>query len=263
MKNVDFKKLFILIGIIAVIAAVILLITKLGGKNLTKEETKNVEDASINYYANLTEGYATPYGGIDILFQKDEVTFDKLETREIINTSIKYATDKGFDTSISENKINLLKTNNNYGKIEEYALYNGESIRKAIKELFGDVEYIDASSTNNYNYLYDYIYDRKSDVYLVKRNSVKSQVDKNQSLEYKHISTKAKDKKAIVTLAITYVYNDGKTSTYAKDPLGETIIAEEVKEFPEDKINEFDKYEITLSQTKDGKYVFESLKKVK
>ena len=45
---------------------------------------------------------------------------------------------------------------------------------------------------------------------------------------------------------------------------GENIIAENVSEFPTNKIDELKKYEFTLSKAKDGKsYIFESAKKVK
>lgn len=264
MKNVDFKKLFILLGIIAVIAIVIILIVNLSVKNkLTEEETKQIEDISINYYANLTEGYTTVYGGLDILYQRDEVTFDSLEEVEIINTAIKYASNNGLDTSVSDAKINALETTKKYGKISDYSIYNGESIRTAITALFGDIKYTDTSANNNYNFIYDYYYDNDSDVYLVKRNSVQSQTDTAQSIDYKVISTTAKDDKAIITFAIAYTYTSDETTIYAKDSEGETQVSENATEFPEDKIDEFDKYEITLTKNSDGKYVFESMKKVK
>lgn len=264
MKNVDFKKLFILLGIVAVIAVVIILIVNLSGKNkLTEEETKQIEDVSINYYANLTEGYTTVYGGLDILYQRDDVTFSSLEDVEIINTAIKYASNTGLDTSVSDAKLKALETTKKYGKISDYSVYNGESIRTAITALFGDVKYADVSANNNYNYIYDYYYDSSNDVYLVKRNDVQSQTDTAQSIDYQLISTTAKDDKAVVTFAIAYTYTSDSTTIYAKDPEGETIVSENASEFPEDKIDEFDKYEITLTKTSDGKYVFESMKKVK
>ena len=45
---------------------------------------------------------------------------------------------------------------------------------------------------------------------------------------------------------------------------GEKIVAEDCLEFPTNKIDEFSKYEFTLTKSKDGKdYIFESVKKVK
>ncbi|MGN1370850.1 MAG: hypothetical protein ACI4XM_01015 [Candidatus Coprovivens sp.] len=264
MKNVDFKKLFILIAIIVIIAVVILLVVNFSNKDkLTKEETQKIEDISIKYYANLTEGYTTVYGGLDILYQRKETTTKNLETVEILNTSIKYASDNSFDTSVSDAKVKALEASKKYKNISEYALYNGESVRKAITELFGDIKYVDSSANNNHNFIYDYIYDSNNDVYLVKRNNNDSQVNTNQGINYKLLSTKEKDEKVIVTIAIAYTCKVDANTMYAKDPEGEKIIAENVEEFPEDKIDEFDKYEITLKKSSDNKYVFESIKKVK
>lgn len=264
MKNVDFKKLFIFIGIIVGIVAVVLLITNLVKKDkLTEEETKNVENISINYYANLTEGYATSYGGLDILFQKDEVTPANLETVEILNTAIKYAVDKGLNTPISETTINALTNKGTYGNIAEYNIYDAKVIRTAIKELFGIEKYSDESATGNYNFLYDYIYDYDYDLYLVKRNNVKDQKVSAQKVNYKIISTEKKEDKVVTTIAIAYTYENDSKVMYAKDPEGVTIISEDASEFPEDKIDEFDKFEFTLKKSTDKNYVLESIKKVK
>ena len=264
MKNVDFKKLFILIGIIVAIVAAILLVGGITNKNkLTKEEVKNIEELSLDYFANITEGYATPYGGLDVLYQRDEVTFEKLETVEILNVAIKYATDKGLDTTVSEKRINSLKANPKYGNIEEYSIYNAEAIRTAIKELFGVDKYSDKNAENNYNYLYDYVYDYDNDVYLAKRNNVKDQKDKAQSITYKVVSTTKKEDKITTTIAIAYTYKTDEATMYAKDPDGKTLVSEDSKEFPEDKLEEFDKYEFTLKENAKDSYTLESIKKVK
>lgn len=264
MKNVDFKKLFILIGIIAIIAVAVFLIIKLGNKNkLTEEEEKAVINVSTEYYANLTRGYATPYGGLDVLYQRDSVTFKDLELEEIINTSIKYAEENSIDTTVSASQIKALTASKKYEDLSKYSLYSGTGVRAAIKALFGVEEYSDTSATNNYNYIYDYIYDSTNDVYLVQRNKVRDQINEAQSIDYKIVSTIAKDDKVTITMAIAYVYNDGTNNMYAKDPDGEKVIVKNSENFPEDKIDEFDKFEFTLKQTKDKKYVFESIKKVK
>ncbi len=265
MKNVDFKKLFILIAIIVAIVAVVFLITKLGNNEtkLTEEESKVVENVSLNYILNLTEGYSSTYAGLDILFQRDEVKVDTLEVVEILNTAIKYARDNGFREDVEQSKIQALADSKKYGDVYEYSIYNAGDIRKAIKELFGIKDYNDRSVTENYNFIYDYYYDFDNDVYLVKRNDVKSNSVDEKGIDYKVISSVGtKDNKAKVTLAIGYTTYNDKKYTYSADPAGETIIAEDVKEFPEDKIDEFQKYEITLKKV-DKKYVFESMKKVK
>ena len=110
MKNLDFKKLLVLVGIIAVIGLAIFFIIKLtNNSKATKEEKKTAENLSISYYANLTEGYATLYGGLDVLFQEDETTFQDLSIATILNTAIKYAEYEGIDTSVSNTAIDLLE----------------------------------------------------------------------------------------------------------------------------------------------------------
>ena len=150
-----------------------------------------------------------------------------------------------------------------HGQFSYQRSYRLNEARKAITELFGDIKYVDSSANNNHNFIYDYIYDSNNDVYLVKRNNNDSQVNTNQGINYKLLSTKEKDEKVIVTIAIAYTYKDDSNTMYAKDSEGEKIIAENVEEFPEDKIDEFDKFEITLKKSSDNKYVFESIKKVK
>ena len=65
MKNLDFKKLAVFIGIIAaIIVAIILLVVGLGKNNkLSNEETEKVNNYILNNIIELTEGYDTKYKG--------------------------------------------------------------------------------------------------------------------------------------------------------------------------------------------------------
>ena len=74
MKNFDVKKLFVLILIVLVVAVGVFFIVKnLGGsKKPTEEEAENAENLSIEYYANLTRGYSSFYGGLEILYQNEK-----------------------------------------------------------------------------------------------------------------------------------------------------------------------------------------------
>lgn len=263
MKNLDLKKLLVFIGIIAVVALSIFLIIKsLGNNKPTEEETKDVESLSIDYYASLTAGYNTSYNGLDVLFATDKTTVDDLNYNCILNTAIKYATDKGIDLSVPSNVLTILGESGTYGNINDYVAYNGVGVRNAIKELFG-ITKTDTTILGNFDFLYDFYYVKKYDMYLVKRSKATDNSNSYQSIDYSIIETTKKKDKLSTTIAIAYVYNDGSAKIYAKDKLGENIVSEDSKEFPKDKIDEFDKFTITLKQSENDKYVFESIEKVK
>lgn len=264
MKNLDFKKLLVFIGIIAVIGLAIFFIIKLSNNSkATKEEKKTAENLSISYYANLTEGYSTLYGGLDVLFQSDETTFKDLSIAAVLNTAIKYAEYEGIDTSVSNTAIDLLEEEKKYKNLNDFTFYRGEAIRQAIKELFGDVEYVDQSAEGIENYIYDIIYEGTYDLYLVRRNETQDIASNKHGIDYTIIDTKSKDDKIITKIAIAYTYSNTNSKSYSKDKNGSKIIVKEAKEFPTDKAEEFDNFEITLKKTKENKYVFESIKKVK
>ena len=262
MKNFDVKKLFVLILIILVIAVGIFFIVKnLGGnKKPTKEETENAETLSIDYYANLTRGYSSSYGGLDILFQREKTTYDDLETAAILNSAINYAIDNNIDLSVATSIISDLGTEAGYENIDDCLVYKGEGVRKAIKELFG-VDFKDTSSVDNLSFLYNFMYDSIYDVYVVERNDVEDLYETQRAIDYKIIETVKNKDKVTTTIAIAYVYNDAGKIMYAKDPNGKEIIVEnaEKEEFPEDKVDEFNKYDITLKETEDNKFVFDSI----
>lgn len=258
MKNIDFKKLLVFISIIVIVGTIIFFIVS--PNKASKKEKELAENLSTKYYANLTSGFATSYGGLELLFQQNKTTYDNLNTASIINIAIKYAKDNSLNISVTEDTINALAKE--YENINDYTFYNGDGIRTAIKELFG-ITFTNSSSTKNISYLYDFYYNQTFDVYLMKRNNVTSTKINEQGIDYHIIKTSKKNKKLITTIAIAYTYNNGSTFIYAQDKLGEKVIAQEAKEFPVDKINEFDHFNITLKQTKDKKYVFESIEKVK
>ena len=63
---------------------------------------------------------------------------------------------------------------------------------------------------------------------------------------------------------LAYCKLNNETVDYAADRNGTKVIAQNVKEFPTAKIDQFDKFQFTLTKSADGKnYIFESVKKVK
>ncbi len=264
MKNIDGKKLLALIGIILVIALIIFIVFKGVNKNgITKEDKELAEKYALTYVVNLTENYNTPYNGTEKLFQQEETTYTDLNATEIINVAIKYIENTNMDASINEETLRIINRVKDINNFDEYKSYNGETVREAVKAIFGNVTYNDFSATEETNYLYDFIYNKKYDIYLSKRNNVKEYETSYQSLEFSKISTTVKDEKIIVTIAVAYVYDDGSTRLYGQDKNGENIIVEEVDEIPSNKVNEFDKFEISFTKSDDENIAFESIKKVK
>lgn len=264
MKKFDAKKLLVFIIIIVILVALGFVILKFVNKDKVSETDKQTVEANItSYYLNLSKGYSTTYDGLDVLYSYDKTTFEDLTEQEIIYTAISYLNESDINYTISADYMNDLKKSNAYGSMDDYRIYSGESIRQAVKELFG-VDTFQETATPT-NFLYDIYYDVTYDCYLLKRNDVTDYKVDEASMDYSIISTENQDGKLVTTVAIAYVYNDGGNIMYMKDPEGTQIVVEnlEKKEFPTDKIDEFTKYKFTLKQTQDKKYVFESVEKVK
>lgn len=262
MKNLDFKKLLVFLVIVAIIVLVVLFgVKKVNESKPTEEEAKTVEELTVDYFANLTAGYSTSYNGLDVLFKSDKTTYADLSTVSVLSTAISYASEKGLDIAVNESIINSLDTSI-YGNPSEYLAYKASAIREGMTKLFGSpIE--DRSAADNIDFLYDYYYVKEHDIYLVKRNKVASASMSQQKIEYSFIETKKKDDKLTTTFAIAYVYNDGNTKKYSANSNGTPLVAKDVNEFPTDKIDEFDKFTITLKKADNGEYVFESIEKVK
>ncbi|MDE5888622.1 MAG: hypothetical protein K2H20_01235, partial [Bacilli bacterium] len=101
------------------------------------------------------------------------------------------------------------------------------------------------------------------DLYLLKRNDVADISSNEFGVDYKIVKTTKKGKDVMTTIAVAYTYKTDNTRSFAKDNKGENVVAESLEKFPEDKINEFDQYTFTLTQTENGNYIFKSVEKVK
>lgn len=264
MKNLDGKKFLVFIAIIAVIALAVILGSKelFEEKKPSAEETEKVEKLVTTYLGSLTYGADTNYMGLDRLYSKDKTEVSDLNINSILNVSVKYATTNNLNTTVSTGVLNELNRSGKYGNINEYSIYNAEGVRDAAKELFG-IELNEESSINDMEYLYDFIYVFEYDVYLVKRNNVTATTSMEYGIDYKIVKTAKKGNDIMTTLAIAYTYRTGTTRSFAKDNKGENIVAENLEKFPEDKIEEFDQFTFTVTQTDNGNYVFKSIEKVK
>lgn len=267
MKNIDFKKLLVFLGIIVAIGLVIFLVTRIGNKEkkTTEEETKILEEIGLQYIAKLTQGYITDYNGIDLLYNNDNVEYKDLSDASILNMAMSYVVKKDLDNSVPTSSLELM-AKDYPNSISEYSAYKGESVRKAIKELFG-VDYENKEVIGELGFGYNIFYNSDFDIYLKGTNDQYKTPNYDSTVKFYVTKTskikKKKEEKLKMEFVVAYTrQNDAARIDYAKDPNGVTIVATINKEedFPKDKANEFTKYSITLKKV-DGNYVFESLKK--
>lgn len=263
MKKFDIKKIGIVLAAVVVVVLAIFLIGKLINGTVDKESIEKYEKNTIEYYLNLSAGLNTQYDGIEALYQTDETKLENLSDRQLLRTAIDYITKEGKSKGVDQGTLSMLYKDK-YPDIEKSGLYNAKELRDAIKILFGIENFANPTIEADATYLTNFVYLAEEDVYLVYGDQTNSIVDPNLKLDYSIVSTKAKKDKIITTVAIAYAQKNGETYTYASDMFGDNVIAEKISEFPTDKIKEFDKYEFTLTKSKDDKnYIFESVKKVK
>ncbi len=263
MKKFDVKKLLVFILIIAVLIIAGFFIFKMVNKeNLSNEDKQNVENSVITYFLNLTNGYSTIYGGLDVLYSYDKTSLGDLKEQEIIFTAVNYLEKSEINYSISADYMSGLKESGKYKDLNNYRIYKGESVRQAVKDLFG-LDSIPSNPTP-VNFLYNISYDSNYDCYLISENNIENNNTNEATMDFSIISTEKKEDKLETIVAIAYVYNDNGNIMYLKDAEGTSIVAENLdkKEFPKDKIDEFTKYKFTLKENSDKKYVFESVEKI-
>lgn len=265
MKKFDIKKIGIILAIVVVLVLAIFLIGKaIKGGSINKNDLAKYEDRVVNYYMNLTAGYNTSYNGLEALYASDETTMKNVTDKQLITVAIDYITKSGISTSVDYATM-IAIYGDQYPEIKDAMLYNAEDIRKGIKELFGITEFANPTIKGDITNLSTYIYLAEEDLYIISSGDLsQSVISKTQSMDYSVISTEAKKGKIVTTVAIAYRDLQDDNYVYASDRFGENIVSEKASKFPTDKINKFDKYEFTLTKTKDGKnYIFESVKKVK
>ena len=270
MKKINVKKVGTVTAIIVAIILLALgafLIAKSIKDNSTDDKTlEKYENRVVNYYMNLSAGLNTEYSGLEALYASDETTLENINNRQMINAAINYLNREGKLTSVDYATLEMLYKES-YPKIVTSTIYSAENIRAAIKELFGLENFANPTIEADETYTTSFIYLYEEDLYLVCQEQIESFNDTNKKMDYSVIETTSKNNKIITTISIAYCYIENDKISYASDRFGNNIVTTieyEDSEFPKDKIDEFDKYEFTLSKTKDGKnYVFESVKKVK
>lgn len=267
MKNFDVKKLLVLIVIIAVVILGIFLISKgISSKVKSKEnELKTYESYVLDYYVNLTAGANTLYSGYDLIYGQDKITIKSLDQQAMINTAASYV-------SLSENKtdINYSEIVNayidKYPNIKEANLVSIDDLKVAMEELFGITNFAPVNIEHTFLYPITYTYLDKHNVYMIEYKTENLVSDNLHTMEYSLVETKKEKDKIITRVAVAYVLKDNTEATsytYTKDRNNENIIVEKVEEFPKDKINEFDQFDFTLVKNDKGKYILESIEKVK
>ena len=261
MKKMDWKKILVLIAIVALIAVLLFFLVKKEDDKEVKaseEETKIAENIIEEYLLSLTEGYNTPYSGIDVLYSKDKTTFEDLSAGNIIRAAINYANLNNLDTSVSGNIIENIKDTYD---MNEYSPYNAKAIRQAIKELFG--KDFNGSSIDEPNYLYNYFYVEEYDIYLSGKNDNTVELDTNHSMNYRIIET-TKIKDTLKTkVAIAYIYDNNGKLVFTSDSTGNNIVFENEDnnyDIPDEEVSKFTQYTITLKKS-DDKYVFDNIRK--
>ena len=264
MKDLDIKKLLVFILIIALLILAVLGLGKLIGKGAkpSKEVQEQVDKLYTEYYSSLTEGYVTDYEGIDYLFEKEKTTYDDLLKGAIINTAIKYAQEKEFDTSISTESSAMIAQD--YEGVT-YSAYKAEAIRKAVKELFNK-DLPNASVDGGLEYAYDFNYDEDADAYIMIPNDlVVVNAENTDEVRTKVLDTTKKGDKIIITLIVAYVNTDsGESNIYysEKSQSENSRVGESNDDFISEKDKDFQKYTMTLAKA-DNNYVFESIEKAK
>ena len=263
MKKFDIKKVGIVVAIIVVVVLAIFLIGKLLKGNVDEESLKQYEKVTIEYYLNLTAGLNTAYDGMEALYEVDETKLQDITDRQLLHVAIDYITKEGKATSVDLGTLSMLYKDE-YPEIEKSGVYNAKDIREAIKTLFDIDDFANPTIEADATSLTNYIYLSEEDVYLVFGDYSNSLSDPSLIIDYSIVETTSKKDKIITTVAIGYAQVDGDKKTYATDRFGNNIVAKDVSAFPTDKIDEFTKYEFSLTKSKDGKnYIFESVKKVK
>ena len=259
MKNFDAKKLLVFLLIIAVVALIGFGLFKLiqGASKPSEKEQSASETLAVKYYLNLTNGYNDVFDGIDILFSKDKYSVEDIPLEAKYNICIKYAMNNELDLFPDDYVISSI-TN---GQSDGIAAYKIEAINEAAKKLFG--EELKFENATNEDFIYNYYYNDDYKVLLAKLNDRDDNGKTQNGIDYKIISTKKDGNNIVVEVAIAYVAirEDG-TYTYSATSDYSKTIANGISEYklPEDKVNEFPHYKITMAKANDS-YVFKSIEK--
>ena len=191
------------------------------------------------------------------MFSKDKYTVEDISLESKYNTCIKYAMENNLDLFPDSSVKGLLQLGNR----DDIILYKSDAINEASKILFGEDFKFDEAV--NDDFIYNYYYNKDYNVVVAELTQKENTIEAENSMDYKILSTKKDGKDIITTIAIAYVANlaDG-TYTYSSTRDFEKVVATGISEYkiPEDKIDQFPKYKITMTKSNDS-YVFKSIEK--
>ena len=257
----------IIIAILAIAAVIFVALFNSRDKEVPEEQLNSVTDIFEYYIFSMTKGYPTQYMGIDTLYSKDETKYEDLHYNAILNAAAIYASEQ-LDNSIN-NDVKAIVTNT-YGYKDEstYTLFKGESIKEAVKILFGKDDFEHGTGINDGSFGYDFTYLYEVDLYVREDNNSLYVDNDEHFLDYKILDSKSlKDDKVEVTVAIAYVHKFDQKVIYTSDSKGNEVVFETTPTkygIPDNKEDKFQKYTVTFKTDKNNKtYSFESIKKVK
>lgn len=263
MKN-KFMKFIVLVLVIALVGGLIYLVvskSNKGGKTkLTTEET--VQFRNLEYFYKLGYGGMSDYSGIDSMYTDKTIKYEDLKPELVLTTVFDYLNKNKEKEDVELDAELYARVNYEYD-LSVLEAMKGETVRKAIKNLFG-VDWKDASVVNRTGtFQFSYVYDSKLDVYI--RETVKEDVSNNVVL-YDIIDTKKEDKLIYTDIIIGYfAYEEESYNVYANAL--NTQYIKNVKDLSfdylsEEELGQLKKYRIT-SKLVDKNYVFDSIAPLK
>ena len=260
MKKAPKKLILLIICSLLILTSILFLIPKT--KKTSKEDLNTITKIYENYIHSLTLGYPSNYNGIDILYNEDSFTYDSLDHNAKLNIAARY-TIAELNNNIPEKTKNKIKDTYGYD-LNNYFLYDGNSIKKAIKDLFNK-NFEHGSKDNNNIYGYDFIYIASENIYLKTKGPAYASSDGTQYIEYKVLDSKTKKDNIYLDVAIAYINCSEKDITYSNKKDNSNIIYKTTQDklgIQEKYIKQFPKYRITFIKDKNNIY-FNNIKKIK
>lgn len=251
----------VIVAVVLVVGIVCLALFNSKGTAATEEELTAATKAYEDYVFSMTFGYASSFGGTDKLYTKDKYTYDTLHRNVVLNVAARYASSH-LNNAISKGKMSTLRAKYNYDS-GKYTAFDGDAIKQAVKILFGkELEHGSGINDDTFGYNFDYI--PEIDIYLRSKSKSYFPADGLHIVDYKTIKATRKDNNVILTIAIAYTHTISNKVAYTNDINSGKAVFETTKDkkgIPEDKLDEFPKYEVTFTIDEENNYVFQSIEK--
>ncbi|MGN1337753.1 MAG: hypothetical protein ACI4WW_04680 [Candidatus Coprovivens sp.] len=265
MKNFDWKKIAIIVGIAIVLVLVLALVINNSNKEkeASKEDREIIEKLTDNYIKYLKVGNTTEYIGMDLLFSKDEIKLDDLTDGDILGMAFRYIINET-DKEIITKELRLNLQLNEIDPDSYQYILKSEDIKETVKKLFG-IEWENKNYQSTGTEYYNYYYNEFLDIYLQEINEKYKNINFEEIGDvYTRTLKVTKDKKeAKIKIAVAYVEEQDEQQAFYKDSKRKehiyttNSIEEEIRE---DEIERFDTYTITYKVDGDN-YIFDNIKK--